>query len=229
MSNQPNQEQTEVKPTPANAPADNGANELLTARQKLEKFLNEKNAVTDVLNQIEEQTGVQKIYQVGGLGGFLAFYMAVGYGAQILCNVLGFAYPAVASIKAIESEGSRDDRQWLTYWVVYAVFNILEYFSDLLLSWFPFYFLMKLLFLCWCMAPVSWNGSHIIYFKIIRPWFLRHEQEIERDLNMIETEVTGAANAAVNVAKEHATTAAQQHLVDQMQHSVSGNQQEPEN
>lgn len=47
------------------------------------------------------------------------------------------------SIKAIESEGSRDDRQWLTYWVVYALFNILEYFSDLLLSWFPFYYLMK--------------------------------------------------------------------------------------
>ena len=32
-----------------------------------------------------------------GLGGFLAFYMAVGYGAQILCNFLGFLYPAIAS------------------------------------------------------------------------------------------------------------------------------------
>lgn len=61
-----NQEQTEAKPQQS-APADSEASELLTARQKLEKFLNEKNAVTDVLNQIEEQTGIQKIYQVGGM------------------------------------------------------------------------------------------------------------------------------------------------------------------
>ena len=61
-----NQEQSEAKPQQS-APADSEANELLTARQKLEKFLNEKNAVTDILNQIEEQTGVQKIYQVGGM------------------------------------------------------------------------------------------------------------------------------------------------------------------
>ena len=36
-----------------------------------------------------------------------------------------------------------DDTQWLTYWVVYAAFGILEYFTDLLLSWIPFYFLAK--------------------------------------------------------------------------------------
>lgn len=52
------------------------------------------------------------------------------------------------------------------------------------------------------MAPVSWNGSHILYSKVIRPWFLKHEQEIDRDLSMIETGVNSAANAAVAAAKE---------------------------
>lgn len=36
-----------------------------------------------------------------------------------------------------------DDTQWLTYWVVYAAFGIIEYFTDLILSWIPFYFLLK--------------------------------------------------------------------------------------
>ena len=51
------------------------------------------------------------------------------------------------------------------------------------------------------MAPVSWNGSHILYSKIIRPWFLKHEQEIDRDLSVIESGVNEAANAAVTAAK----------------------------
>lgn len=47
------------------------------------------------------------------------------------------------SCKAIDSPEKDDDTQWLTYWVVYAVFGIMEYFTDLILSWIPFYFLAK--------------------------------------------------------------------------------------
>lgn len=45
--------------------------------------------------------------------------------------------------KAIDSVDKDDDTQWLTYWVVYAAFGIIEYFTDILLSWIPFYFLLK--------------------------------------------------------------------------------------
>lgn len=55
------------------------------------------------------------------------------------------------SIKAIESPNKDDDTQWLTYWVVYGIFSIAEFFSDLFLSWFPFYFLMKV---CSFLLPV---------------------------------------------------------------------------
>lgn len=34
---------------------------------------------------------------VAGLAAFLALYLMVGYGAQFLCNFLGFLYPAYAS------------------------------------------------------------------------------------------------------------------------------------
>ncbi len=50
-----------------------------------------------------------------------------------------------------------DDTQWLTYWVVYAAFGIIEYFTDLLLSWIPFYFLLKV---GW-MTLVNQSSSHI--------------------------------------------------------------------
>ena len=40
-----------------------------------------------------------------------------------------FLYPAYWSIKALETSDLKDDRKWLTYWVVFAFFSVLEYFS----------------------------------------------------------------------------------------------------
>jgi len=74
------------------------------------------------------------------------------YGYNILqnyyCYCLGIVVQEVhspCSCKAIDSEEKDDDTQWLTYWVVYAAFGIMEYFTDLLLSWVPFYFLAKVI------------------------------------------------------------------------------------
>lgn len=46
-------------------------------------------------------------------------------------------------VKAIESAPKDDDTKWLMYWVCYALFGILEYFSDQLLFWIPLYTLTK--------------------------------------------------------------------------------------
>lgn len=49
----------------------------------------------------------------------------------------------VRRIKAIESPCKEDDTKWLTYWVVYGVFSLGEFFSDIFLYWFPFYYAFK--------------------------------------------------------------------------------------
>lgn len=135
-------------------------------RAGLEKALYEPGIVNDLLTKAEQRTGVKRIYislgmqlsqslfnidilksltltLFSGVIGVLSIYLIFGYGAQLVCNAIGFVYPAYTSVKAIESEKKDDDTKWLTYWVVFAFLNTIEFFSDIFLSWFPLYWLAK--------------------------------------------------------------------------------------
>ena len=46
-------------------------------------------------------------------------------------------------LKALESKEADDDRICLVYWVIYAFFSVIEFFSDIFLGWIPFYYLLK--------------------------------------------------------------------------------------
>ncbi|ESN90969.1 hypothetical protein HELRODRAFT_186199 [Helobdella robusta] len=148
-------------------------------RESLRKKLSEKNFLTDLLARAELSTGLDRVNIVLGLGILIGLYLMIGYGSSFLCNLIGFAYPAYKSIKAIESKDKDDDTKWLIYWVVYSLFLLCEYFADLLLFWIPLYWFLKCVFLIYCMLPEPYNGSIFIYSNIVRKFFLKHRATIE--------------------------------------------------
>lgn len=149
----------------------------------LDKKLEEENKFNEYLIKMEKSTGIERRKIVLGTGFVLGAMIIIGFGAQLICNGIGFVYPAYRSILAIESKNKDDDTVWLTYWVVFAALAIVEFFSDFILALIPFYWMLKSMFLIWCFLPWRLNGSKFLYYKFIRPTFLSHLGELESEEN----------------------------------------------
>ena len=130
------------------------------------------------LNILSEKAGIDSRLVIIGLS-ICAFFVFIGYSDHLITTVVGIAYPIFWSIRAIESPDSDDDKQWLTYWVVFALFSFIDLFSGFVLKFIPFYFFFKLLFLVWCFLP-NFKGASIIYDVILIKIFKKYEKEIEQ-------------------------------------------------
>jgi len=54
------------------------------------------------------------------------------------------------------------------------------------------------------MAPVSWNGSAILYTRVVRPFFLKHQATMDSVVHDLSGKAKGLAE---NVTKEAASLA----------------------
>lgn len=98
--------------------------------------------------------------------------------SRCLILVLGTLFPAYRSYKAIKNKDVREHVKWMMYWIVFALFTTLETFSDIFLSWFPFYYEIKILFILWVLSPAT-RGSSLLYKKVVHPLLTSREKEID--------------------------------------------------
>ena len=85
---------------------------------------------------------------------------------------ISLVYPTFNSIKSVAREEFDVSIDWLKYWTVFGIFTILELVLD------PFFItilpsgdftaltVLKIIFIVWCKAPISNNGSLVIYDKV---------------------------------------------------------------
>ncbi|KAI9029006.1 TB2/DP1, HVA22 family-domain-containing protein [Phycomyces nitens] len=151
-------------------------------------------------NELQRRTGIPKTYFVVAAAGIMFLMIFFNLAGQLLTNCISWVYPAYASFKAIESPSTEDDKQWLTYWTVIGFVQLVEYFSDILLYWFPFYYLFKTLLVLWLALP-HFRGAEILYARFLRPFLLNAQSDIDRRTDSLRNKVgeiaTGVAQSAL--------------------------------
>jgi len=134
------------------------------------------------LQKLEETTHVPKEYIFIGGAFILTLAFLSGVGTGTLCSVIGFIFPAIKSVQAMESHASNEVTQWLVYWVVYSFFSVIEIFAETLLYWIPFYYRFKLGFLLWAMLPQT-RGAKYLYDNFLKDLLKKSESKIDAVLN----------------------------------------------
>jgi receptor expression-enhancing protein 5/6 len=122
-----------------------------------------------ILLQLEEKTNIPKSYGVLIAAATFLSTIFINTLALPVSNIVGFAFPAYLSFRALETPGHEDDVQWLTYWVVFGFFTFLESFAlRMVLYYFPYYFPVKTAFVLWLQLPAT-RGAQTFYHSVYRP------------------------------------------------------------
>ena len=135
------------------------------------------------MNIIEKKTEVNPKVIVGGLILALILTTTKWFSSYVTCLV-GVLYPTYMSLKAIENPEDDEDKQYLTYWVVYGLFSIIDVFTSFLVKRIPFYYTIKLGFLIRLFMP-NFRGAVYIYNLVIGPIFRKYEHKFDRGVDKI--------------------------------------------
>lgn len=127
--------------------------------------------------------------------------------SRLAILLLGTLYPAYASYKAVRTKNVKEYVKWMMYWIVFALFTCIETVTDILLSWFPFYYELKVVVVLWLMSPAT-RGSSTLYRKFVHPMLTRREQEIDDYINQAKEKgymtVVQLAQKGITYAKQTA-------------------------
>ncbi|XP_023499608.2 receptor expression-enhancing protein 3 isoform X2 [Equus asinus] len=80
-------------------------------------------------------------------------------------------------------DGVLDDLQsrgvrWMMYWIVFALYTVIETVADQTVAWFPLYYELKIAFVIWLLSPYT-KGASLIYRKFLHPLLSSKEREID--------------------------------------------------
>ena len=142
---------------------------------QIKKNLKENTAILDpyasmipALVNLSAQADLNPGAILGVIGGVFLIILLLIQGWAILITSMTVLYPALHSIRAIESEDEDDDKVWLTYWMVFGVFNVIETFFGFIFWFIPYWGWIRPGFFVWLLLP-NFNGAKVIYDSVLRP------------------------------------------------------------
>uniref|UniRef100_A0A1X7UU63 Receptor expression-enhancing protein n=1 Tax=Amphimedon queenslandica TaxID=400682 RepID=A0A1X7UU63_AMPQE len=121
-----------------------------------------------------------------------------------LSVIVGVLYPAYCSFKAVKYKDHREYTTWMMYWIVFAIFLTAETFSDVFLSWLPFYYEIKIVIVIWLALPYT-QGAKTLYRRLIHHKLVDSENQIDEFVSNAGQVSFGLVRKASSVVVNHAS------------------------
>ncbi|TRM66903.1 TB2/DP1, HVA22 family-domain-containing protein [Schizophyllum amplum] len=118
--------------------------------------------------------------------------------SRIISAVAAFLYPGYASYKTLSQRPAVEEEleRWLMYWSVLGCIVATEYVAEWLISWIPFYYGIKTIFLLYLSLPQT-RGSSYLYEQHLQPFFHNHERQIDAAIASFRSRVYAFAQERV--------------------------------
>jgi len=110
--------------------------------------------------------------------------------SRLLSAWFAFLLPCFATYKALSRRpfAEPDIQRWSMYWAVIGVFMAFEYVAEWTVSWLPFYWEFKTLFLLYLSLPQT-QGSTYVYTTYLQPFLSRNEADMDAGIIAIQRNV----------------------------------------
>nr|XP_058147433.1 receptor expression-enhancing protein 3-like [Dasypus novemcinctus] len=92
--------------------------------------------------------------------------------------VFGMLFPVYYSYKAVKTKNVKEYVRWMMYWIVFALYTVIETVADQTVAWFPLYYEFKIAFVMWLLSPNT-KGASLLYRKFLHPFISSKEREVE--------------------------------------------------
>jgi len=110
--------------------------------------------------------------------------------SHVVSAWFAFALPSYATWKALSHRPLSEPEleKWAKYWSVIGAFITFEYIAERIISWVPFYWEIKTLFLLFLSLPQT-EGSTWIYGTYLAPFFTKNEADLDARIVLFQTNV----------------------------------------
>eukprot|EP00698_Gefionella_okellyi_P012210 TRINITY_DN3275_c0_g1_i1.p1 TRINITY_DN3275_c0_g1~~TRINITY_DN3275_c0_g1_i1.p1 ORF type:complete len:196 (+),score=40.90 TRINITY_DN3275_c0_g1_i1:40-588(+) len=95
----------------------------------------------------------------------------------------GYLYPAYETFKLLKREDKTENElcRVLMYWTIMGMFACFEGVADYLISWVPFYYILKAAFQVYLLYP-RMKGAEHLYKNYVQPMLTQHENVIDEQI-----------------------------------------------
>ncbi|KAJ7275210.1 TB2/DP1, HVA22 family-domain-containing protein [Mycena haematopus] len=115
--------------------------------------------------------------------------MFLSFLSHILSAWFAYLLPVFGTYKALSHRPVSEPEleRWAQYWAVAGVIIAFQFLGEFLISWLPFYWEVKTLFLLWLALPQT-QGSTFIYQMYLEPFLKKNEVTLDADVASINAQ-----------------------------------------